>query len=247
LSKIESKSESESKPISEIYDRYTVEIAFRDKIYGGIPKDPSVMINWLVSRAKMTKEEAKEKAAKIAEEVKSDPEALEKGVTTFKRDIDGLYIEERQVKAMLREAAQTTGLLSKYGMRDLIAHAMFTRPDKTGKIHLLRDGKKIVEEDGFEERALHVMTPRGPRDALKRGMYVEKPHVSFTLLVTKPVFKPKPKTEQEDPKPKKPVSPQAIEEETLHTLFQVAQEIGLGADRSQGEGKFDLIRFEAIH
>ncbi len=231
---------------SEIYDHYQVEIVFREKLFGGIPKDPSVMINWLVSRAKMTKEEAKEKAAKIAEEVKSDPDAVEKGVTTFKRDIDGLYIEERQVKAMLREAAQTTGLLSKYGMRDLIAHGMFTGPNKTGKIHLLRGGNNIAEEDGFEERALHVMTFRGPRDALKRGMYVEKPRVSFVLKVIKPVFKPKPKTEEaKDPKTVKK-SPQSIEEETLHTLFQVAQEIGLGADRSQGEGKFDLVKFERL-
>ncbi len=241
MSKTESKAEVASTP--EIYDRYTVELSFRDKIYGGIPKDPEVMLSWLVSRAKITKEEAKEMAAKIAEQVKSDPDAVEKGVTTFKRDVNGLYIEERQVKAMLREAAQTTGFLSKYGIREVIAHGVFTGPDKTGKIHLLKDGKKVLEEDDYEERALHVMTFKGPRDALKRGMYVVKPQVAFELKVIKPIFKPKPKTEDAKA-PKK--SPSHIEEDTLRTLFQVAQEIGLGADRSQGEGKFDLVKFERL-
>jgi len=169
----------------EIYDRYTVEIGFREKIYGGIPK--------------------------------------ENGVTTFKSDAKGFYIEERLIRAMLREAAQTTGLLSKYGMRDLLAHGMFTGPDK---IHLLRGNDNIIEEDGTTV-ACGAGTEITEEDALKRHMYVERPRISFTMFVTK-------------------VSPQAIDEEVLHTLFQVAQEIGLGADRSQGEGKFDLTKFERL-
>ena len=50
----------------ELYDRYAVELAFRGRVYGGIPLSERVMTDWLVNRAKMSREEAKEKAAQIA-------------------------------------------------------------------------------------------------------------------------------------------------------------------------------------
>jgi len=80
----------------------------------------------------------------------------------------------------------------------------------------------VKKPDGHVESAIHVMTPRGPRSALKRCDYVQQAHATFEIWV----------------------AGEAVTKKDLEQLLTLGQEIGLGASRSQGYGKFTLERFE---
>jgi len=205
-----------------VFRKYRVEIRFRERILGGIPKAKELIVPWLKGRGVPAKA-----VEELAEEVEAEVEALpredlETAVwTTFKRDGDGVYIEERQIKALLKEAAFVLGLTRKARFRDSVAHGLFVKPER---IHLTRGGEQVKEPDGYIESAIHVMTARGPRSALKRCDYVEKVDAGFEVWVAAP----------------------AITKEDLKQLFTLGQEIGLGASRSQGYGKFTVRRFEPV-
>ncbi len=67
------------------------------------------------------------------------------------------------------------------------------------------------------ERVIHVSVPTGKRSALKKSDYVVKPKITFKLWV----------------------SAKDITFNDLNKLFEAGGEIGLGADRTLGYGKFD--------
>jgi len=69
-----------------------------------------------------------------------------------------------------------------------------------------------------------VMTMRGPRSALKRCDYVKQATANFEIWVAAP----------------------AIAKGDLEKMLKLGQEIGLGASRSQGYGKFTLEKFRPI-
>ncbi len=137
--------------------------------------------------------------------------------TGFKSDEKGLYIETRQVKAMFKEAANVIrhAIGFKGFMRARIAEKVFIYPDK---VYL-----GVTEPSGREEKPIHVMTRQGLRSALKRYDYVERPRITFNLKV---------------------LDDGQITDKHLGDILEYAQDAGLGADRSQGMGKFDLVEFK---
>jgi len=197
----------------ELYKKYRVKIKFRDKILGGIPKNPEMIKGWLAGR-KVPKEEINERAEKIAEEVQATEE--EKAWTGFKSDKKGIYIEPRQIRAMLKEAAFVKRMTRTPGFRDSINHGLFIKPEK---IYLTRDGKEIKEPDGYEEKPIHVIGPRGKRTELKREDFVEKAEAEFEIWDATTV----------------------ITKKDLQIMLTLGQEIGLGSSRSQDFGKFDIV------
>lgn len=69
------------------------------------------------------------------------------------------------------------------------------------------------------------MTMQGPRSSLKLFDYIDQPTITFRLRVLNDgVFK----------------------EEMLKSILEYCQENGLGADRSQGFGQFDIVSFEKM-
>jgi hypothetical protein len=152
-----------------------------------------------------------------------DVEGLETG---FKRDDDGLYIECRQVKAMIRESAQRLGLIkSKRGMRDVLQHDLRVRsPRGDQKLHLGRH-----EPDGKESRPISVVTRQGPRTALKRYEYVNEAELQFAVVVLNDG-----------------VAGTLLAEDDLRAILVFGEGLGLGADRSQGEGTYTLVSLEQI-
>jgi len=211
-----------------VYKRYHVTIKFRDKILGGIPVAKELLEPWLRGRG-VPEGEVEPLAEKVAEEVGAveAAEKIEKAWTTFKKDNKGMYIEERQIKGLLREAAFVLRLTAKRGLRDTIAHGVFTEPDK---IYLSRDfGEILLVPDGAIETPIHVMTAQGPRSSLKRQDYAEHAEIEFVLKVGGP-----------------PRGEQTITEKNLEELWEHAQDIGLGASRSQGYGKFNVEWYEIV-
>jgi len=69
------------------------------------------------------------------------------------------------------------------------------------------------------------MTRQGPRSALKRNDYVERPRLEFVLRV---------------------LADGVIDEDILRTLFEYGGTHGVGAERGLGYGRYVLERLEEL-
>lgn len=231
----------------DVFALYGVTLELEDRLMGGIPKDPKVVEGWLRAKAGIT--EARELAqvtartleengsslgvspAAIAEmdpdeayaliEAASQEHAALKSTNGFKVDEQGLYIEDRQVKAMLKEstnvlfAGERWGKTKK-GPKAFVAERVFVRPRR---IHV-----GVEEPDGVELVVGHVADKAGKRSTLTYHEYVEKPTIEIELEVVR-------------------------DELTLEQWGQLwlhASANGLGALRSQGYGRFDVTKFERV-
>jgi hypothetical protein len=208
-----------------MYRLYDVEIKIRDRICGGIPKHPEIIRSWVEAKTKFDDEQAKkiirETSVIMATEEIFEDKTL-KAWTGFKKDEKGLFIESRQIKAMVKENANilkgVTGAKPIINIRNLqarLAERVFVKPDR---IYL-----GVKEPSGFMEIAIHVFTPKGPRDSLKRVDYVEGPTLKFQLEV---------------------LDDGLIGKKELELIVEHAQRLGLGANRSQGYGQFEVLELK---
>jgi len=229
------------------WQKYAVELAIQNRIIGGIPTAPNLIEGWLKAHMPLVSEDERATLAqKTADELHQATEEKAQGMwTTFKMDDEGPYLESRNVKAAFKEAANILrSMLEKAekkgksedgkkeaksrftNLRSKLAERLFIAEDK---LHFYRAGKKLVKVDGSEERAIHVMTAMGPRNALKRYDFIdgqgEPTSVNFTLKV---------------------LDDGLIEEELIAVLLEYAGQNGLGADRSQGNGLFSVKKLKAI-
>jgi len=224
---------------SKLWSRYRCQIQFRDKVMGGIPKDPKLIEGWLRGKAGIEDvEEVRVAMIRTLQErgaegidFNSPYEAVEKAAEAiagtketsgFKRDkVHGLYIESRQVKAALKEA---TNILhggervgpTKKGARAYLAERVFPTPDQ---IFLGR-----TEPDGIEMVVGHVSGPQGPRSTLGYHEYARGATILFDVLVAR----------------------NDIDQSWWPDIWQLIEENGIGALRSQGYGKCDIWHWEEI-
>jgi hypothetical protein len=110
----------------------------------------------------------------------AEVEGLETG---FRQDGQGIYIEARQVKAMLREAAQRLGIIKQVrGARQVVQHDLYVRAlDGSQKLRLNYNGLSVIEPHGKDQRPISVVTRQGPRTAIKRFEYVTERSVTFDI------------------------------------------------------------------
>lgn len=223
------------------WQRYNITLRVKNRLVGGIPNDPKLIEGWL--KAAMPKlddaERAKLKEATLAELPAATEERASGLWPVFKCDPHGIYLEGRQLKAMFKEAANilrdtlmkaekgdkaANDKKSRYtNLRARVAEHLFVEEDR---IHIKRDGKNMAKADGNEEKPIHVMTAQGPRDALKRFDFVDAPaEVSFTVRT---------------------LSSGVVDEALLKVMLEYAGWNGLGADRSQGAGQFELVTLSKI-
>jgi hypothetical protein len=206
-----------------LYDIYLVRIRMADKLCGGTPKNPDLLKGWIAATTKFDDATTDAQVAEAREALLEPTE--EKSWNGFRGDEkDGLYIEARQVKALFKECATMLRVTTqKLGSKQIFQHGFeikgLKRPDR---IYL---GTK--EPHGFDEGPIHVSTPQGPRTAIKRVDYVEGVELEFEVWVLG--------THASE---KRHVGP-----EDLALMATFGQENGLGADRSQGRGKFEVIHF----
>lgn len=213
--------------------RYKATIRFLDRLVGGIPVVPEgagradAYEGWARGQG-VDPADAAELAEKLAEDGEmpvavAEVEGLETG---FRSDDDGLYIEARQVKAMLREAAQRLGIIKRVrGSRQVVQHDLHVRAlDGGQKLHL-----GVVEPDGVDQRPIAVVTRQGPRTAIKRFAYVNQAELVFEVRVLAGG-----------------VGDGLLDEERLRDMLELGGSLGLGADRSQGEGTFELEGLEVL-
>ena len=199
-----------------------------DDLAGGLPVDPRLIDAWqqahwskrpdvvLQPGDPKTPEEAAARTADLLSGVVAD----EAGWTTFPRDpvTKELCIEGRQIKAALKEAANICKGMEPFfvrgkqvPLRSKLAERVFVLE------RLLPMSPSRTEPDDTIERPIHVMTAQGPRDALKRTDIVRNVVLGCTLRV---------------------LNDGLFTKGLLEGLLEYAGQNGLGADRSQGMGRF---------
>lgn len=215
-----------------VYDRYEVDLHLAN-IVGGVPSNPRVIEGWIrTNLGEQTEEQLQrlvnqtleERGIDVNEAAPEDTDeaarkvAQESKLNGFKRDANGLYVEGRHVKALIKEAANTGWPkrrwgLSRKGTMSWWAEHVFV-PEH--RIHL-----GVAEPSEVQQR--FVTTWRGTSFVYEER--VDDAKISFSLLVD----------EDND-----------ITDNDWAELWLRAEQLGLGAVRSQGYGRFVVERFDKV-
>lgn len=200
-----------------MYQKARVRIIFRDQVIGGIPRSKKLIQLYL--KAKFG-ESTEEFADQLAEEVQAnDLEEKQEIMTTgFKRDEHGLYLSDYQVKAMLKQCASLLKItVTTRGSKQVFAEGLVIRPVR---LHVGR-----MEPDGVEEFCGHVMTLQGKRSILRHGEFVRQATLDFEVWM---------------------LDTKVLTLSQVEQCLLLGQEVGLGSCRSFEQGKFDVVKFEAM-
>jgi hypothetical protein len=229
---------------SDLFVPYTVRLRFRDRVVGGTPSNPKLIEGWLRAKMGVTQEQEVRNLTiqtlrdlGVSDEVFENPEditfetleaaseaiASKSNTTMFKRDANGLYIESRIVKAMLKECVAivfpggTGGNKwgdTKKGPKNATAEWVFVNPD-----HIALG---VTAPTGVDLSIGHISGPQGPRSTLDYYEYVEQAEVTFEVVVLQ----------------------DRVDQKHWPSIWRYAQENGLGAKRSQGFGRFDVLAWD---
>ena len=207
---------------------YDLKMRFRDRLMGGIPKNPDLIGDWLKARmpsdaaiAKRTVAgEAISSVETLTKEVEQTIEAVEERAWTgFQSDDHGLFVRQDHIKAHFKDCGNVLRVLAEVtAFRSKIADRVFPEPPR---IYLYSQVTEDIfsEPDGYWEHPVHVMTPRGKRSALKRTDYVKQPMIRLTLRV---------------------LDDKTITEKHLRDILEYGSVHGFGAERGLGNGQYEF-------
>lgn len=210
-----------------MWTNYEVSITV-DRLVAGIPANGRMLDAWLAAKATRMKKLGL--PAELADVPTTPEEARAEHAATieqldpeethgvvFYRDQDGEpCYEGRCFKGGLKEAANIR-------KDDLKVKAF--RSKLAERVFVKPKLVRITSEVYFDERPLNAMTMQGPRTSIKRFEFAEDVKLSFRLKV---------------------LEDGVVTEEHLRDLLEYMQENGIGADRSQGNGTFEIVSFAAI-
>jgi hypothetical protein len=239
--------------VSDLFVTYRARLRFRERVVGGTPSNPKLIEGWL--RAKMGVSQQQEVRSLTLQTLRelglegelfqgedvrfetlaaaSEAIAKNSNTTMFKRDLDGLYIESRQVKAMLKEATAILFPGSKGAGVEMNGAATIHKWGQTGKspkgatsewvfVNPDRVGLGVTEPSGIDLSIGHITGPQGPRSTLDYYEYVERATIAFEVMVLQ----------------------DRVPADRWPEIWRYAQEMGLGAKRSQGFGRFDVLAWD---
>lgn len=170
----------------------------------------------------------------------SNPEALaaaaaevvDEGLCEFHRrpEKPGLWFPTNHIKAGVKENWSVLGYRKQItGSRGALAEGLFIhssalRQEETRELDWISLGSA---PDGVYTAVAHTTGPRGPVSSIKRHEYVIRPTITFVIVVAHKV------TEK-------------IPDQEFADMLVHFGEHGLGACRSQGFGRFDVLRVREI-
>lgn len=209
---------------------YAGEIAV-SRLVGGVPTDARVAEGWIRTKLALKDDLIREAVAEVMTERGVDADEAAKAVAAqslngFKRHADrGLYIEGRQLKAALKEAANVAMAVEKLprkwgqtkkGIESFVAEHIGVVDER---LYLGNGSGPVLEPSGIQQRFVHTF--RG--SAIQYEEFVDGPTVAFTIETD-----------------------YAFEEEHWAMIWLTAEQQGLGASRSQGYGRFTVTKWEQI-
>lgn len=220
------------------FTRYAVELQVIDQMSGGIPKSPDTIKVWLKSRLELGDRALVEMTREIAEQMEEDTGTRPSADVL----LDEVVAKEGAGNGFLRVDGilQYEGRCLKAGLKEW-SNIAYPGVDFPGKPKSIKKGlMRYMNERVFvpqrnislgvdapsrtETRVKHLMTPQGPRSALNVVDVIDKPTLSFDLDVLDDF----------------------IEKRVWARIWEIGEEIGIGADRARGEGRFELVRFEKV-
>ena len=229
---------------AKVMTTYEVELRMRGVIVGGIPSDPSVIESWLRARMELSDPHLSELLSAIVqardvpmtadEKVKELASSGAVSVNGFIRDqsTGELMLEGRNIKAALKEWANSAFPGVVWPGREVVTKRGGSSYRKGLKSTLaewvnvpeLAIGLGVKEPTRVEERVKHVSTAQGPRSAINRVEVVDKPTLSFHIRVLDDF----------------------LPQDAWARIWELGEQIGLGADRARGDGTFVLERFKRV-
>lgn len=192
-------------------------------VAGGTPTDSHVAEGWLKTKLGIDRDDLiREAVAEVMVErgVTADEATAvvneSKHLNGFRRDEHGLYIEGRQIKAAIKEAANVRWPKDRWGPSrkgtlSFFAEHVFVQEDR---IHL-----GVIEATGVNQRFVHTWRGSG----IQYEEYVQEAKVGFTVA-----------TDHE------------FTEEQWALLWLTGEQQGIGSSRSQGYGRYEVTRWEPI-
>jgi len=196
-------------------------------IVGGTPTDPKVAEGWLRTKLGGTDDRIREMVAEVmVERGVTAAEAtqivnLNQHLNGFKKDEKGLYIEGRQLKAALKEAASCAMAVDKLkskgwgktnkGLLNFMAEHVFVVEEK---LYL-----GVTEATGVNQKFVHTFRGSG----IQYEEFVTDAVIDFTVIAD---YK--------------------FEPGDWAAIWTSGEQQGIGASRSQGYGRYDVTRWDEI-
>jgi hypothetical protein len=244
----------------DLFTYYTCTLTIRDRILGGVPSDAHLIEAWIMRNMGVTRREEVQRLTlqTLSEitgidisELELDPtttfENLKEAAqaiagksqtTVFKRNTNGLYIESRQVKAMLREACHIlwpsnrgttkwggSRTKNKEGAEALVGgKAPKSYLIESISIEPLHIPLGVLAPTGIDLAVQHIVDRAGPRSALSYYEYVEQCDITLVVVVLR----------------------DQIPEEVWYDLWRYCERHGLGAKRSQDHGRFKCVGWRRV-
>lgn len=189
-------------------------------LVGGTPTDPKVAEGWLRSKLEKKDDIIRDLVAEVMVQRGVDAEAATEEVNRnrhlngFRRDESGLFIEGRQLKAAIKEAANVRWAGDRWGPTRKGTTAFFAEHVfvTEQRLHL-----GITEPSGVMQRFVHSWHG----SAIQYDEYVEDAKIDFTV-----------------------VADFAFTDKQWALLWLTGQRQGIGASRSQGYGCYEVVRWE---
>lgn len=203
-----------------------VTIQIRGKLFAGKPKALDAETAMIKARGLEDVLEAKE-ITDPAERAEKAEEVKDEGICEFYRreGRPGIWFPSFQIKAMLKENWSALGFAKKLrGTRGRLAECVFA----FGTDYDDREWIFLGDSpDGIETNVCHTTGSKGPQASIKRNEYKLRPKLTFVVQIAREIADDLP------------------DEELATTLFHASRH-GLGANRSQGVGTFDVVGIEEV-
>lgn len=246
------------KAADETYAIFHVEVQFRDLVLGAAPARLDATLARLNSakmkkvippevlesfKAEMVRRYAEAEKARTdllnreatdqdEEDAKPKPDAVAetaaKGLSVFMLDWDGLYLESRVVKSMIRDVLSIQGVFGDRGARTKTTHnlGLFIEPPR---LRFVRNGEIVTAPDGVRHYPAILKDATGSHNAIVSNEYVESDRnvtdsvqLGFDVLLT---------------------VGGSITKSHLDRCLAASQLVGLGARRSQSFGQFEIVSY----
>lgn len=213
--------------IKEHWNRIFVTIRLRDQMHGGKPFSLDAAKAMLKARGladqivplPVDPEERAEAAATVQDE----------GLCGFARRAGktGIWFPSFFIKAGLKENASALKITQdKHGTKGELHELIYVWA--AGEMDAAeRAWIRLGDEpDGIEQSVCHTTGPSGPRSSIKRNEYVLRKEISFEIVLTRDAVR-------------------RLTPDDMTRIMVHFSEHGLGANRSQGRGTFDIVSMKS--
>ena len=215
------------------------------QLMGGTPSNPKVAEGWLRAKMGLSKEDDISQAVEAVMEARagspegpiSADDALKEVDRTrhlngFKKDENGLYVEGRHLKASIKEGASVArsagNLDARYGTTNKGTIGFVAE-----HIFVVEDRLYLYREDAAG-KVVHVTEPTGVRQSFPKNPINNQTGIQYTEYVDDAIIA------------FTAVSDWNFKESEWAAIWVTAGNIGVGASRSQGFGRYIVTKWDRL-